>query len=92
MTIESDASKLGWGAHCQDIQTGGPWTREEARYHINTLELKAAFLALQTFGGQLTHSHILLLMDNRTVIAFINYCTVYVSCIDYVLHCFLVWP
>ncbi|MDD9816660.1 MAG: reverse transcriptase domain-containing protein, partial [Gammaproteobacteria bacterium] len=72
MTIESDASKLGWGAHCQDIQTGGPWTREEARYHINTLELKAAFLALQTFAGRLTHSHILLLMDNRTAIAFIN--------------------
>ncbi|XP_070550151.1 uncharacterized protein [Ptychodera flava] len=49
LMITSDASKKGWGAHSQGIQTGGAWTAEEAMMHINALELLAAFLALKTF-------------------------------------------
>ena len=37
------------GAACQDQKTGGPWTREEQKEHINFLELKAAKLAIMTF-------------------------------------------
>ena len=29
MTIESDASQLGWGARCGSITTGGLWSPEE---------------------------------------------------------------
>lgn len=39
LTLWSDASLSGWGAVCDGITTGGPWTREEARDHINLLEL-----------------------------------------------------
>ena len=40
--------------------------------HINWLELKAAFLALETFAANWTNLHVLLLLDNRTAIALIN--------------------
>ncbi|XP_065902073.1 uncharacterized protein [Dysidea avara] len=46
--IESDASKLGWGAVCQGVPTGGRWTLEETKFHINYLELKAIFTAKNT--------------------------------------------
>ena len=47
--ITSDASIQGWGAVCQGVRTGGRWTAEESQSHINMLELKAAFLAIQSF-------------------------------------------
>ena len=60
LVLESDASKKGWGAHCREngISTGGPWTREESQAHINWLELKAAFLATQTFVKHPCHVQI----------------------------------
>ena len=62
--IESDASTTGWGASCQGVQTGGPWDQRETQMHINWLELKAAFLALETFAANWTNLHVLLLLDN----------------------------
>jgi len=72
MTIESDASNKGWGAHQGDLSTGGRWSVEESLHHINYLELLAAFLALQSLAK---HSHkmtILLKMDNVTAVTYIN--------------------
>ena len=46
LTIESDASNIGWGACQGDLATGGVWSKEEATHHINYLELIAAFLAV----------------------------------------------
>ena len=46
-------------------------TKEEVREHINFLELRAAFLALQTYAAHFDHQHIMLLIDNRTAISFI---------------------
>ena len=43
---ESDASNT-WGAHCNGVVTGGPWPQSEIDFHINHLELRAAFYALQ---------------------------------------------
>ena len=54
LTIESDASKMGWGASCQGVRTEGPWSVQETSDTINYLELLAAFLALQTFASKLT--------------------------------------
>ena len=73
LVIMSDASSTGWGATCQNTSTGGSWTRQERMSHINILELKAAFLDLQTFAAQFSNSHILLLIDNTTAIAYINH-------------------
>ena len=66
--IESNASTTGLGASCQGVQTGGPWDQREAQMHINWLELKAAFLALETFAANWTNLHVQLLLDNRTAI------------------------
>ena len=49
-TIFTDASKQGWGAHLNLEKIGGRWVWEEkVDTHINMLELKAAFFALQAF-------------------------------------------
>ena len=72
IVMESNASNSGWGAACQGIRTGGRWTPSESVYHINYLELKAAFLALQTFMRQKSRVGVLLRMDNRTAIAYVN--------------------
>ena len=45
---------------------------EERQSHINLLELKVAFLALQVFASQRNTSHILLRIDNTTAIAYLN--------------------
>ena len=72
LTIESDASKIGWGASCQNVPAGRPWTSEERVHSINYLELFAAILALQTFASSLSKVAILLLLDNATAIAYLN--------------------
>ena len=73
-TIWSDASKKGWGAAYQGISTGGHWSVEEAKAHINVLELRAATLALKAL---LKHQlpvpkHVHLRLDNTTAVAYIN--------------------
>ena len=70
LTLQTDASTIGWGAYCQetDQRTGGPWSGPEAAHHINWLELKAAFLVVQSFVKQ-ESCHIQLLMDSRVAIS-----------------------
>ena len=72
LMIESDASRSGWGASCEGRNTGGPWTSHETTYHINYLELLAAFLALKSFASHQKSITILLRLDNVTAIAFLN--------------------
>ena len=72
IVIESDASKSGWGAVCQGVPTGGRWTLEETKFHINYLELKAMFLALQSYVKSKTNVSVLIRSDNRTAIAYLN--------------------
>ena len=72
-TIFSDASKQGWGAHLNLAKIGGRWNWEEKlKSHINWLELKAAFLALQAFLPQLKHQHVQIGIDNKTAMTYIN--------------------
>lgn len=42
MVLYSDSSTKAWGAFnkTHDIRTGGEWSAEEQRFHINILELK----------------------------------------------------
>ena len=49
----SDASDNGWGAICNNQQASGFWKTEEREFHINYLEIKAAFLGLKTFANQM---------------------------------------
>jgi hypothetical protein len=70
--ITSDASKLGWGAVCNNVRTGGRWSQEEALCHINVLELKASFFALKIFCKDLRRITVRARLDNTTAIAYIN--------------------
>ena len=46
--------------------------RQGKRLHINILELKAVFLALQRFKDQCQNQAVLVTTDNSTVVAYIN--------------------
>lgn len=70
--IFSDASLSGWGAYCDGEKAHGFWNVTDSCKHINFLELKAAFKALQCFSKDLSNSDILLRIDNVTAVAFIN--------------------
>ena len=72
VSIESDASRTGWGALSQETRTGGPWSSEEKEFHINCLELLAAFLAVKTFLKSRRSVHARLWMDNQTAVAYVN--------------------
>lgn len=47
--ILTDASTTGWGAVCEQNKSSGSWSDLEKNYHINYLELKAAFLGPPMF-------------------------------------------
>ena len=68
----TDASSVGWGAQWKDRQAQGSWSPEEAKLHINVLELRAVRLALAHFQFSDTDS-ILIATDNLTVVSYINH-------------------
>lgn len=72
LEIFSDASTTGWGAACGEQRASGPWSEQERTYHINYLELLAAFLGLKTFTMNLTNCQVLLRVDNTTALSYIN--------------------
>ena len=71
-TIETDASKQGWGAVCNGICTGGPWSPEKSRLHINCQELLAAFLAVKCFAKGKTNVTIHLKIDSMSALTYVN--------------------
>ena len=72
LKIQTDASNMGWGAVGENMTTGGPWSWNECQYHINYLELLAAFLAVKTLAKQENNITIQLQMDNRSALTYIN--------------------
>ena len=72
LEIETDASNTGWGAYCNGILTGGCWSVEEKRLHINALELIAAMFGVQAFCKDTRVTSVLLKTDNTTVVAYVN--------------------
>ena len=58
ITMTTDASKKGWGCSVEGTSTGG------SRYHINYLETKAVFLALQAFSHEVSGKCVSILVDN----------------------------
>ena len=71
-TLYTDASLQGWGAVFQGQSSGGHWAPDEARQHINCLELKAAYLGLQSFCTTLSRTHVRIFLDNTTAVSYIN--------------------
>ena len=72
LTIFSDACPTGWGAACNNESTGGNWTHEESSFHINVLEMAAAFYALKIYTREVSNCHIQLKVDNTSSLAWIN--------------------
>ena len=71
--LMTDASNEGWGAVCGPQSTGGLWTSDEKRHHINYLELLAVFLGLKALCTSHRDRHISLKIDNTTAVAVINH-------------------
>ena len=55
-----------------DSQISGTWTRADRKLHINCLELKAVFCALQHWGPVLQGHQVMIATDNSTVVSYIN--------------------
>ncbi len=71
-TIYSDASLFGWGAAIGTLTTGGTWSYKESQYHINALELLAAYFAIKSFQFQISNKHVRLMLDNSEAVCIIN--------------------
>ena len=72
VTIECDASLVGWGALSHGKVAQGRWSELEISSHINYVELLAAFYALQAFVGHKRKIHVRLKVDNSTALSYIN--------------------
>ena len=72
MVITSDASKMGWGATFGNLSTNGRWSKQESDLHINVLELKATFLAIQAFLKNQSNLAVKLRLDNTTAVPYVN--------------------
>lgn len=72
LVLYSDASLTGWGGHCNGIRTRGPWTSAESSYHINELEVLAAFNVLRTFTRDSKGIYVEIFMDNFTAVCYVN--------------------
>ena len=71
IVIQTDASKQGWGAACQETSTRGSWSASEKMKHINVLELIAVKLAIQTFTKLRKVKAIHLQIDNMTALSYL---------------------
>ena len=62
-----DRQLFFWGQ-----SSGGHWAPDEAYQHINCLELKAAYLGLQSSYKNLSHTHLRTFLDNTSAVSYIN--------------------
>lgn len=69
--IATDASLQGWGACKGGHTAGGRWLQTESDDHINALELKAIWLALNSLTNK-EDKQIELFTDNMTALAYIR--------------------
>ena len=72
LEIFTDSSKTGWGVCCKNERIHGFWSTKERTYHINLLEILAAFFGLKSFVKDMKNCNILLRCDNTTAITYIN--------------------
>ena len=67
----SDESRSGWGAHLLDRVVSGV-SSEQKLLHISLLEMKALFLAMQSFQELVAGRCVTSICDNSTVVAYVN--------------------
>lgn len=72
VSITTDASALGWGAHMEGRFSQGKWTPKWAQASSNLRELKAVGEALKTFKPALQGKDVKIQSDNATTVAYLN--------------------
>ena len=73
LVMETDASKLGWGATTEGKTINGRWLQGEQELHINQLELKAVLFAIKSFLPLFQgKKHVCVKTDNVTTLTYIN--------------------
>ena len=72
VSLCTDASTHGWGAHLEDQEVSGVWDSDMSDHHINELELRAVLLAIRHFAPALHNSTARLYCDNATAVAYIR--------------------
>lgn len=72
ITLTSDASRLGWGAHFRDQLIQGKWQFNAEDVVSNILELRAAWKAISHLAPHLKGNSLLLRMDNRAAVAYVQ--------------------
>jgi hypothetical protein len=72
IVVTTDASKLAWGAHCQNQTVQGLWNPHQKALHINLLELLAVWNALKAFHYLVRDQTVLIQTDNTSVLHYIN--------------------
>lgn len=72
--IESDSSLIGYGGHdiTNNCSFSGRWKNKDKKFHINYLELKAAFLNIKYFCESAQDEHVHLFLDNMVAIKYLN--------------------
>lgn len=72
MTLTTDASLRGWGAHLDGSCVRGQWPLHLRSKHMNYLELLVILWALQRFTPQLKGHTVRVLLDNMTAVYYLN--------------------
>ena len=72
LQLFSDASREGWGAVVDKHHLSGKWSPQDLTNHINFLELKAIWLALQAVESLVRGKVIAVFSDNSTALAYIH--------------------
>lgn len=71
-TLTSDASCLGWGAHFTSQLVQGKWQFNSEGMVSNILEIRAAWMAMSHLAPSLRGKSILLQMDNKSAVAYVQ--------------------
>ena len=72
MTLNTDASEEGWGAHAPGVQASGVWPPDQ-NLSVNALELLAVIRALQSNPEFWKGKKVLIATDNTSTVAYINH-------------------
>ena len=72
LTVATDASLVGWGAHMDDQLLSGRWSAREATLHISVLEIRAVRRALETLQSQVQNQSVRIMTDSVSAAAYIR--------------------
>ena len=72
LQVQTVASTTGWGVSIHGTILSGQWSAEDARLHINVLEMKVVFLACQHLTYHFRKKCVLFLIDNQTVVSYLK--------------------